>query len=130
MRGFHSIKYILGQMYFYGIGVKKDYQKAAEYFKYAFPYIQFKTDDLFMLGTFYYFGLYKDLPEYRYIDAYKAYKKAAEENHPHATYMLGIIYYYGKNKEIGKNEKKALECFKSAYEKGDDDNKLLFFNIK
>jgi TPR repeat protein len=129
MSDFYSIKYILGQMYFYGIGVKKDYKKAAEYFKYAFPFLELGANDLFFLGNIYYFGLDSDKQDDKYIYAYSFYKRAFEKGNPHAKYMLGLIYKEGKNKIIGKDEKKALKYFKSAYEKGDDDNKLLFFDI-
>jgi TPR repeat protein len=130
MSFFYSNDYILGQMYYEGKGVKKNYKKASQYFKYAFPFVELGADDLFFLGNIYYFGLDSDRQKDKYIYAYSLYKKAAKKGNAHAKYMLGLIYKEGKNKIIGKDEKKALKCFKSAYEKGDDDNKLLFFNIK
>jgi TPR repeat protein len=123
--GLNSRDYILGQLYLHGIGVKKDYKNASKYFKY-FPFFKLEATDLFFSGNIYYFGLDLDFlqNEFRYIYAYSLYKKAAEKGNAHAKYMLGLIYQEGKNERIGKDEKKALECFKSAYEKEDDDNKL------
>nr|WP_300817349.1 tetratricopeptide repeat protein [uncultured Acetatifactor sp.] len=101
----------LGDSYYYGDDVKKDYAEACKWYRKAA-----EQGDGFaqcILGDCYYHG---DGVAQDYGEACKWYRKAAEqeEAYTNAQYLLGICYHYGNGvaqdcAEAGKWLKKAAE---------------------
>ena len=93
----------LGYLYFYGLGVQKDFTKTKYYFELAAK--KNDTDALAFLGMLYYEGngVVKDIPRAKHY-----FKLAANGSNSKASFNLGFIYF---------NEKlyaKAIEYFKLA----------------
>ncbi len=137
-----NAQYRLGQMYYYGSYVEKNYEKAfyylnktmhpeahyllgmmyfnGEYVKqdykkaYAFfSELEYNANAQYMLGIMYYNGSYVE----------KDYKKAYEifsqlENNLNAKFMIGRMYTYGQYVDI--NYSKAKEIFNSLLEKNNN----------
>jgi len=96
-----------GLAYLSGVGVKKDYQKAREYFKKSCDKCQ--NSGCNYLGDIYANGLgvKKD-----YKKAYKFYKKACENDYMPACDSLGLLYLNGYG--VKKDSFKAVEYFTNA----------------
>lgn len=106
---------LIGVFYEKGYGVKKDREKAVEYYKQAYKYDMFAAHHL---GQYYY-----DIKEYE--KALELYKKARKRGHKGSIVKLGIMYERGV---LGKVDiQKALEYYKEAYNKYDD--KVAAYNI-
>ena len=74
------------------------------------------TNAMVVIGNLFYFGTGNDILRQDLQVAYKWYKKASDLGNEEASYNLGICYYYGSGTK--KDEKKALELFETAIEKG------------
>ena len=98
---------ILAAMYYEGIGVTKDYQKALVWFQKAAE--QGNADAQSRLGRMYYeeIGVTKDDQK-----ALVWFQKAAEQGDADAMFHIGHMYY-GENKE-----KEAMVWFRKAAKKG------------
>lgn len=106
---------ILGNMYFEGEGVKKDYQLAFELFLKAA--IQGKIEAQYAVGSLYYMG--KGV-KHDVRSAVQWLKKAASQEHIRAQYFLGAIYYRGE--EDGEPDyEQAREWFTRCSKNGDPD---------
>jgi len=88
--------------------LRKEYDKAIEYYKKAIDYNN-NGDALYNLALIYHKGPeeYQDLDE-----ALKLYKKAAKLNQPKALYVLGILYHTGEIVEKDINE--AIKYYELA----------------
>lgn len=89
--GYVEAQYRLGRLYAEGIGVQQDYFRAAEWLKLA-ANVGHLPDAEFRLGEMYFRG--KGVPQ-SYSDALDLYHRAAEQGHPVAQFLLGIMYGQG-----------------------------------
>ena len=104
----------LGDCYFLGKGVEKDYEKAADLYLDAFNNNNYKAKDrlgtcCYLLGEHYYKGQHVKK------DYYKAviwYQKAAEKGVSKCQWKLGYCYYKGHGVE--KDYEEAIKWFKKA----------------
>ena len=102
-------QYCVGEMYFYGKGVKRDYEKGLEWYEKA---AENKSSDhkvglaQIRLG-FIHLNMTND-----YVKAFKYFKMAAERNDPFAQYQVGLMYAGGHG--VKQNYKKAVEFYKKA----------------
>ena len=97
----------LGEMYYYGLGVKGEYSKALKYFKKA------TNEELaqYYLGEMYYFGLGV---EENYQKAFECFKKAT--SFQDAQFYLAEMYYRGRGVE--PDYKKAFDLYKKLANNG------------
>lgn len=102
---------MLGDIYYLGTGISKDYKVAFKWYKLAAD--QGEIVAQFSLGGMYYFG---DGVSKDYKEARKWYRLAAERGHSGAQYFLGNIYLYGY--EVPQDYKEAMKWFLLAAEKG------------
>ena len=97
----------LGEVYLEGLGIKKDYAIAIEYFEKAAasgsPIAQINLGGMYIEGH----GL-----EANHAKALSYFQKAANQEHPSAFGCLGFMYLYGI--EVKLDYQKALECFQKA----------------
>jgi TPR repeat protein len=100
---------VLGNMYYEGIHVKKDYLLAVEWFLKAAS--QGKIEAQFALGVMYYKGqgVGRDIEK-----AVQWMKKAGSQDHVRAQYMLGLIYYRGEEEGEPDYEQARAWFTKSA----------------
>jgi len=110
--------YNLGEKYYYGTGVNKDYTQAAYYFRYAAE--QGHAEAQNYLGHMYQFGcgVTQD-----YTEAVKWYRKAADQGNAAAQYALGIMYQYGYGVEQSKWQ--ARYWYQQAANQGNEDARLV-----
>ena len=106
-------EYNLGEKYFNGEGVSKNYKKAAECYRKAAE--QGNARAQAKLGYMYQKG--KGLPQDR-TKATKWYRKAAEQGHAEAQFSLGDVYHFGLGGIIPKDYTKASEWYRKAAEQG------------
>jgi hypothetical protein len=110
----YTAVYNLGDCYFNGEGVVKDYEEGLRlYIKAAemgYPIAMYRLGDCYYNGE----GVVKD-----YGEAFKWYYKSAERNYPRGQYRTGWCYYYGVGVSVDYNE--AYEYFRKAAEKNDPD---------
>lgn len=102
----------LGDCYYNGRGVCKDYRQALEWYRKAAE--QGGAEAQYKLGTCYYIG---EGVEQDYRKAVEWYCKAAEQGDAKTQYKLGSCYYAGKGVE--QNYRKAVEWYLKAAEQGD-----------
>ncbi|MBR6066621.1 MAG: SEL1-like repeat protein [Bacteroidales bacterium] len=124
-------KFNMGNMYYYGKGVRQNYEKAGEWYKKARE--QGKDDDQFinwllnnakqgnsaaqnMLGHMYDDGLGVTQ---NYEMAVEWYKKSAEQGNAFAQFYLGNHYYNGQG--VKQDYAKAVDWYRKAAEQGDAD---------
>lgn len=102
----------LGDVYYQGLGVKKDLKKAFEYYREAAGHENGYA--LEKLAWFYYKGEYvkKDLAKALFYFDY-----ALLRDNRNVVYILGDMYYKGLGTKIDKN--KGLEYYKLASKNGD-----------
>ena len=106
----YDAQYRLGNMYYYGYGVNKDYKKAVEWYqKSADQGYKLAQNDL---GHMYDqgYGIDKD-----YKRAIEWYQKSADQGCEDAQYSLGNMYYYGYG--VDKDYKKAIEWYQKSADK-------------
>ncbi|MEH8018773.1 SEL1-like repeat protein [Rheinheimera muenzenbergensis] len=101
---------LIGELYYYGIGIKQDKLQAASYFLQSYEH---STDDVarFNLGKMYLAGdgVAKDLIKAKYF-----LELAAEQGISIAAYELGKLYRYGVG--VAADENKALAYTRQAAE--------------
>ena len=104
-------QYNLGECYYYGKGVSKNYYEAVKWYRKATE--QGHADAQNSLGYCYKNGrgVSKDLKE-----AVKWYRKAAEQGFAGAQFNLGTCYEYGKG--VSKDYNEAVKWYRKAAEQG------------
>lgn len=104
--------FILGEMYYKGMGVKQDYTDAAKWYHKAAD--RGYADAQFILGSIYEEG--KGVKQ-DYADAAKWYHKAADQGFSVAQFVLGEMYYKGMGVKQGYTD--AVKWYHKAAEQGD-----------
>lgn len=105
----------LGNLYFSGNGVSKDYREAASLFQKAETAGNVRA--AYRLGYMFYFGyMSSDQKTPDYENAYKHFKQAADAGDADSLFMLGIMYYDGKYVE--KDINAAKENYMKAIDAG------------
>lgn len=106
--------YLTAERYFYGVGISKDIDKAAHWYKVAankgYPEAQSSLGVLYATGN----GVDKDVNK-----AVTWFSKAAEQGVAEAQYLLGLSYLLGKGNPIDLDEGKdwIREAAKQNYRK-------------
>ncbi|MFZ5354587.1 MAG: tetratricopeptide repeat protein [Bacillota bacterium] len=79
-------------------------------------------ENLFMLGC-------DQVNKRNFAEAYFMFLKAAEQGHVKSQYIVGLMYEKGEG--IGRDEKKAIEWYKKAADRGHEEalNKLVRMRI-
>ena len=108
-------QYELGKVYFYGELVEKNYKKALTHFRKAAR--QGHATSQCIMGYFYHYGLEQEI-QVDYGQAIKWYNLSERQENQHASYRLGLIYYYGNGIPVDRD--KAFEYFKNSSDKGND----------
>ena len=103
---------LLAQLYQKGISVKKDSQKAVQWYKKAAQ--NGSSEAMNILGWRFENG--EGVPKSA-AEAVKCYKAAAERGERNALFRLGVLHYTGKH--VAANHALAFEYFKKAAEFGD-----------
>ncbi len=106
----------LGNCYYYGDGVKKDYAEAVKWYRKAAD--QGDADAQYNLGDCYCSG--KGI-EQDYAEAVKWYRKAADQGDADAQYNLGICYDTGRGVEQDYAE--AAKWYRKAADQGVEEAK-------
>lgn len=129
--GDNEAKFYLGEMYYLAIGTEQNFEKAFEFMKELAE--NDWEDAYFWLGNMYFQGEGTEINDK---EAIKYLLKAIDVdsvNTMKAEYILGMIYYAGKENgiEVEENKEYGLELIKRAAEKGYEDavNKLKELNI-
>ena len=112
-KGFAPAQNNLGNKYYNGKGVEKDYAKAVEWYRKAaeqgYDWAQYNLAERYYSGD----GVEQD-----YVKALEWYIKAAEQENTWAQNALGNMYYNGNGVE--KDYSKAVEWYRKAAEQGYD----------
>ena len=110
---YKEAQYAAANMYFKGIGVKTDYEKALYYFKSS------KTEyACFYVGYIYEKGLGV---KQDYKTALKWYEKSANMGNSNSSYNLGVMYKMGQGTDV--DFEKAISWYENAAKK-DNENAL------
>ena len=111
-QGLDKAQYMLGLMYYHGIGTAKNVQKAFEWTKKAAEQGNAKAQ--YKLGVMYNWGqgTTQDFQK-----AFEWFKKSAEQGYAKAQYSLGSLYNLGRG-STPKNPKKLVEWWKKSAEQG------------
>ncbi|WP_206675637.1 Sel1-like repeat-containing protein kinase family protein, partial [Capnocytophaga canis] len=118
-KGHSEAQYDLGEAYYSGIGISKDYNEAVKWYRKAAEQghsrAQYSLGDMYNDG----YGVSKD-----YYEAVKWFRKAAEQGYEAGQLRLGLMYYYGNN--VPKDYNEAVKWFRKAAEQGSEygQNKL------
>lgn len=104
--------YQMGQKYFRGDGIEKDYKKSFRFFYYT---KEAKPDSFYMLGLHYMngFGVSKNKEL-----AFQKFRRSARRGHQYAQFMLGIMYKYGHG--IESNLAKSVFWYTQSKENNPD----------
>mgnify|MGYP004481001777 FL=1 len=102
------IKEILGNLYYYGQYVEKDYEKALKYYK---GIVNDKKGIIaFNIGLRYYYKKTGEAENQQ--NAFEYFKKSAEKGHPMGQFFVGQAYLCGEGTEI--DDKKAVYWYEKA----------------
>ncbi len=112
MDGNPDAQFLMGKKYLEGVGVKKNFPLAIQWFQQAAA--QGHGASYFQLGYMYETGL--GLPQ-SYVDAMSWYELAATKKVAVALNNIGSLYYRGKGVSVDK--KKAAEYYKQAADLGE-----------
>lgn len=104
-----DIQYLLGYMYYYGKGVKQEYNKYVEYYKKAMNYYINPFDS----GYVYYYG---EGVKQDYAKALYYFKRGERNDCYKSQFFLGLMYYYGHG--VKQNYSTALCYFGMAAKQG------------
>ncbi|EXX71914.1 uncharacterized protein OCT59_019037 [Rhizophagus irregularis] len=115
--------YQLGECHYYGIGTGKNEKKAFELYKKGNE--KDHTNSIFMLGHCYQYGIGTRMTSE--IMAFEYYKIAAEKGHVSSISNLGYCYQFGIGTK--KNEIKALELYKKAAERGNEQHTQITYSF-
>ncbi len=107
--GSASAEQLLGHMYYMGVGVAQDFNKALEWHKKAAN--QGETESQYVIGTMYYSG--KGVSQ-DYHTAMQWLLKAGDHGHVDAQYILGAMYFTGKG--VPQDYQRAVIWFRRAAE--------------
>lgn len=105
--------YTLGELYYNGKQVEKNYAEAKQCFEASLSDARSET----MLGNIYFMGLGE---EKNYEKAFKYYESAAKKGNSVAMYSLGLAYLNGAG--VIKNSLEAKKWFEKVIEKNDNPN--------
>jgi TPR repeat protein len=112
MRGIDDATYLLGKMYYYGLGVAQDYGKAADC---LLPLVDQANDEiLVMLGRMYYFG---HGVEQNYSVARTYLEGPASRRNPEALGIMGAMLVRGLGGEV--DLARGLHYLRNAMEQND-----------
>lgn len=89
--GYVEAQYQLGRLYTEGLGVQRDHYRAAEWLDLA-ANLGRHAEAQFLLGDMYFHG--RGVP-HGYGEALDLYRKAANQGHPVAQYLLGVMHEEG-----------------------------------
>ena len=103
----------LGNCYYYGRGVEKDYAEAVKWYRKAAE--QGLAEAQYELGLCYRDG---EGVEKNYAETVKWYRKSAEQGYASAQCALGNCYYYGRGVE--KDYAEAIKWYRKAAEQGQE----------
>ncbi|MDH6306367.1 TPR repeat protein [Parabacteroides sp. PF5-5] len=106
----------MGLMYYSGIGVQKDIQKAYDHFYKSAQ--QGNVDAKVMIGEIFYYG---HLGSQDYQKAFTLYTQAASEDNASAQNKLGLMYYFGRG--VTANYETAAEWFEKSVRQGEGSSK-------
>ena len=109
-RGIAAAHYLLGNCYYYEIGVPQDYIKAVEWYQKAAE--KDYAEAFYKLGEIYYKG--EGVPQ-DYTKAVEWYQKAAEKDYDEAFTALGDCYFYGNG--VSQDYNAAESAYKRAAER-------------
>ena len=118
-------QYMVGELYYKGLEVEKDYIKAKKWFEKAA--IQGHANAQVYLGVLYYKGLGV---EQNYKEARKWFERAAIQGHANAQFYLGYLYENGLGVE--RDYKRAKEWYAKAAKQGNANalNNLITLHVK
>ena len=102
----------LADMYDRGLGVPRDYEEAAKWYRFAAE--QGVAEAQYNLGYLYYTGMLETSEDYQ--EAAKWFRLAAEKGHSLGQFYIGIMHALGKG--VPKDYKEALKWYKKAAEQG------------
>lgn len=102
----------LGSLYYYGKVVEKDYELAQSYFREAANAENPKVEAQYLLAYILENGLISEFV--RVEEAFRYYKKAAENNHSESLFKCGVFYLTGKDGIVDIDVQKSIEYFKKA----------------
>lgn len=114
LKGNKNAQNMIGQMYYDGDGVKRNYEEARSWFEKAAK--QNHAEAQYMLGLIHYYG--RGVQK-NFTTAAQWFGKAAKQQYNAAQYMLGLINYEGKG--MKKNLTEAEKWFRQAAGEGDQD---------
>ena len=109
-------QFILGTIYYAGIGVTQDYVEAVKWYRKAAISKVPVVNAQYMLGFCYYKGLGVTQD---YAVAGKWFRKAAELNYAEAQLVLGVCYANGEG--VAKNKMEAVRWYRKAAEQNNSD---------
>jgi hypothetical protein len=117
-KGWPEAMFLLGLCHRYGVGVARDFVRAAEWFRKAAD--QGNARGQFSLGVCYLDG--KGVAQ-DYAEAVKWFRKAAEQGNANGQFLLGSRYWDGKG--VTQNYAEAVKWFRKAAEQGDANGQYL-----
>ena len=118
-QGYDGAQYNLGRMYYYGIGVKIDYEKAKRLFEEASANGHCNATTL--LADIYHNGGYGVSKDYK--KAFELYQQAGKQGNEWALFNLGFMFFCGEG--ISKDDFKAFKFMEQAADKDAATAKLL-----
>lgn len=104
-------QYRLGESYFYGQGVEKNYEEAVELYRKSAE--QGHADALFRLGGCYYFGYGVEIDD---MEALNCFRKAAEQSNASAQMGLATMYFQGRG--VDRNYEEAVKWYRIVADQG------------
>lgn len=107
-QGSVSAQYALGDMFERGLGIRRDYVRAAEWFRMAGG-LGHHVEAQYAMGDLYFFGRGV---AHNYDDALRWYQRAARQGQPAAQYVLGAMYERGWG--VKRDAIKAYVWYKRA----------------
>jgi TPR repeat protein/S1-C subfamily serine protease len=110
--GIALAQFLMGGIYYYGLGVREDYAEAGKWFSRAAE--QGIAGGQYFLGRLYYEG--QGVPKI-YTEAVKWYRKAAEQGYAPAQSDLGGMYDTGQG--VRQDYAEAVKWYRKATEQGD-----------
>ena len=116
-QGDATAEFMLGLIYSHGMGLAKNYEQAALWYRKAadqgYAKAQYQLGVLYESGQ----GVKQDLPQ-----AISLYRKAAAQGDEDAEYYLGVLY--GSGKGVTKDEAQAVSWYRKAADHGYADAEL------
>ena len=116
-------QYELGNYYFDGICVNKDYKKALSWFKKAAEQEHREAQNNYGLMYYYAYGVNQDNKK-----AFSWIMKSAEQDYDQAQFMIGSMYYKGEG--VAEDKKEAVSWIRKAYLQGNSDATAWFKEVE